>query len=127
VHSVSNILRLACTSTIEVDMVSWCALNKHTHTRQSNKQTKMEDCFRSTWCHLDIFSSGDGAISWCLLPSLYLDLGSEFVVMGLLPPNSLRFLQRRTEENPTRCFGADLHKGRLGLAEVPSFPQKSSS
>ncbi|CAK9267289.1 unnamed protein product [Sphagnum jensenii] len=54
VHSVSNILRLAWTSTVEVDMASWCALNKHTHTRQSNKQTKMEDCFRSTWCHLDI-------------------------------------------------------------------------
>jgi hypothetical protein len=88
VHYVSNNLRLAWTCTVEIDMAFWCAFNKHTYTRQSNKQTKMEDCFRSIWCHLDIFSSGDGAISRCLFPSLYfLELGAQFVVMGLLPSN----------------------------------------
>jgi hypothetical protein len=47
--------------------------------------------------------------------------------MGLLPPNLLRFLQRMAEAMPTKCCGIDLHKGRLGLAKVTSFQQKSSS
>lgn len=68
-----KILKQASTSMMEAaGIVSWHVVNKHKLFREASKHVKIEGSFKSMWCHLGIFGSGESTINWSFHPQFVL-------------------------------------------------------
>jgi hypothetical protein len=52
-------------------MATWKAIRSSSQDRSLDKQLGIEQAFRAEWLHGRIFGEGEAAISWRLLPPLY--------------------------------------------------------
>jgi hypothetical protein len=71
IYSSNKVLWLDWTFIMEVGMVSWCVLNKHILFKESSKQAKLEENFKSIWCHSNIFASKENFTIWRFLLLMY--------------------------------------------------------
>ncbi len=90
-YSSRKILQQAWVATVEVGMATWRAINSLRYTREPSIQARIDQAFRTEWCHLGIFEDDCVTIVWCFLPPLYfLNFFNEW--WGCCLPPLVRFL-----------------------------------
>jgi hypothetical protein len=70
-YSSDKILHQAWTTMVEVGMAIQREINKDHLNRENSKHDIIDNQFKSTWCHQNIFTKSDKTIRWSFLPPLY--------------------------------------------------------